>query len=98
MIPFDRSVALKFCRISFPRENGDELVAKVNQREFYLEKEDDEKGTVMAAKKRGDVGFFHGFAVHVTNSFSKFPLSLLFCDDVTVSSSERRKTATLMAS
>lgn len=52
----------------------------------------------MAAKKRGDVGFFHGFAVHVTNSFSKFPLSLLFCDDVTVSSSERRKTATLMAS
>lgn len=49
-------------------------------------------------ERRRRVGFFDGFAVHVTNSFSKFPLSLLFCDDVTVSSSERRKTATLMAS
>lgn len=41
--------------------------------------------------------WFHDSA-DSTNSFSKFPLSLLFCDDVTVSSSERRKTATLMAS
>lgn len=47
------------------------------------------KEAVMAARKRGASSARRRVSADSsTNSFSKFPLSLLFCDDVTVSSSE----------